>query len=487
MVHRLLRRFSEISLTKRFAVVSFIILLIGMLVIGWWVTQQIEAGVMNRTASVTASFVTSSVSPHLQSIGETGKMRPEETAALDKLLLETELGQTIVSFKVWSLDGRILYSPSQELIGKTFPIEPELQKVFQGETISHITDLSSLENDYERERFSELVETYTPLRLFGTGEIMGAVEFYEGTGPLVAAIQDARLKSWFVVGVATLVMYLVLLGMVKGASLTIDRQRGELAQAAAQQELDRMKAEFVSAVSHELRTPLGFIKGYATTLLRDDIPVDPDIRLEFLHVIDEETEKLQRMIDDLLDASRLQARRLQMRLGPVSLRELLENALRKVASRLAQAGHVLEPRLPLNDTKVIADAGRIEQVLHNLLDNAMRYSDSGSGIEVEAVIQDQYVLVSVKDHGDGIPAQEQERIFESFYRGVNSRRRSAGGTGLGLPICRGIIESHGGELWVESSAGVGSTFMFTLPLEVPQDTETSDQEHGLVVAPTEEV
>ncbi|MEE9247629.1 MAG: ATP-binding protein [Dehalococcoidia bacterium] len=265
------------------------------------------------------------------------------------------------------------------------------------------------------------------------------------------------------------------------------RLLGELGRVEAQRELDRMKAEFISAISHELRTPLGFIKGYATTLLRDDIPIDPDTRREFLHVIDEESNKLQRMIDDLFDASRLQARRLQMSLSPVSLRELLANALHKLAPRLKHAGHALETHLPLNDTTVIADAGRIEQVLHNLLDNATRYSDSGSGIEVEAVIQDRYVLVSVKDHGDGIPAQEQERIFEPFYRGANSRRRGAGGTGLGLPISRGIIASHGGELWVESIPGVGSTFMFTLPLEVSHDTETSGQGHRLGVAPKEEV
>ncbi len=271
IVSRLLRLFSQISLTKRFALVSFAILLTGLLIIGWWVTRQIERGVMTRTAAVTASFVTSSVSPHLQNLGEPGELRPDQIEALDRLLIETELGQRIVSFKVWSRNGRILYSPHRKIVGMTFQVGRGLQGALRGETVSHISDLSEPENDYERQWFSRLQETYTPLRLFNTGEIVGAVEFYEETKALVEEIQAARLRSWLIVGTATLVMYLILVGMVKGASLTIDRQRGELARVAAQQELDRMKAEFISTISHELRTPLGFIKGYASTLLRDDI------------------------------------------------------------------------------------------------------------------------------------------------------------------------------------------------------------------------
>ena len=640
----LLGLFSQISLTKRFALVSFFILLGGMLIIGWWVSREIETGVMNRTGSVTASFVTSFVSPHLQNVGDSGGVSPEETETLDRLLFGTELGQRIVSFKVWSADGRILYSPKRELVGKAFGVGSNLQKALAGETVSRISYLSDAENDYERQFFTVLQETYTPLREFGSGEITGAVEFYEKTEVLTAAIRAARFRSWFIVGTATVAMYFILLGMVKGASLTIGRQRRqledrvaelrkalsenqalnsqlaavsavamaaneirdqegmlkkclevvlaythmdaaairlreggrsqlvvssalgdfsgfpcrdqpvglsecpcgtvasdgvalylgpdgsqriqppcrapqaravallplkspkgilgvlslsrrhgdppnpderetlvaisnqiaiaiesarllrELGRVEAERELDRMKAEFIATISHELRTPLGFIKGYATTLLREDITVDADARREFLLVIDEESDKLRRMIEELLDASRLQAGRLQMNRSAIGLRELLNAALHKAAPGLHQARHILEIHLPPSDAEVLADASRIEQVLHNLLDNAARYSDQGSAIQVEAAVQDQYALVSVKDYGDGIAAHELERVFEPFYRGENSRRRRAGGTGLGFAICKGIIESPGGKLWVETSAGKGSTFFFTLPL-----------------------
>ncbi|MBI3954342.1 MAG: GAF domain-containing protein [Chloroflexi bacterium] len=242
------------------------------------------------------------------------------------------------------------------------------------------------------------------------------------------------------------------------------RLLGELGRVQAQRELDRMKAEFISAISHELRTPLGFIKGYATTLLRDDIAIDAATRQEFLKIVAEESGKLQRMIDELLDASRLQAGGFPLNKTAIGLRELLEGPLKKASAGLQQAGYVLEARLPTEEVQVLADPARIEQVLHNLLDNAARYSDPGSRIEVTATVEDGQALVSVRDHGDGIPAQELERVFEPFYRGDNSRRRKARGTGLGLTICRGIVESHGGRLSVESSPGKGSTFLLTLPL-----------------------
>lgn len=256
-------------------------------------------------------------------------------------------------------------------------------------------------------------------------------------------------------------------------AIAIDNARllDKLGQVQAQRELDRMKAEFISAISHELRTPLGFITGYATTLLRDDIAVDAGTQKEFLQIIDEESQKLQRMIDELLDASRLQAGRLHVERTPISLKVFLKAALHKASLALVQAGHSLQARLPAQDAEVLADPTRIEQVLHNLLDNAARYSDPGTPIEVAATVDGGHAMVSVTDHGDGIPQAELERIFEPFYRGANSR--GARGAGLGLTICRGILESHGGNLWVESSQGQGSTFLFSLPL-VCQDPGLSE-------------
>lgn len=238
-----------------------------------------------------------------------------------------------------------------------------------------------------------------------------------------------------------------------------------LRQMEAQSEVQRLKAELISAVSHELRTPLGFIKGYATTLLREDVaPIDAATRREFLQIIDEETGKLQQMIDDLLDTSRFQAGRPPLERRPMALAELVESAVNKIRPRLRETGHSVAIRLPDEDVRVLADPMRVEQVLDNLLDNAARYSEPNTPVEVAVQPDDGYAVVSVTDRGDGIPEVEQERVFEPFHRGENSRRRGVHGTGLGLAICRGIVEAQSGRIWVESVPGRGSTFRFALPL-----------------------
>lgn len=242
------------------------------------------------------------------------------------------------------------------------------------------------------------------------------------------------------------------------------RLLSELGQLQAQRELDRLKAEFISAVSHELRTPLGIIKGYATALCLDDAAVDPSTRQEFLHVIEEEADKLQKLIDDLLDTARLQAGRLQVHPRVIPLAELLEGSLHKALLLIQQGSHTLKPPTFPAGMAAVADPVRLEQVLYNLLDNAVRYSPPGTSIEVGVTVEGEQVCISVADHGIGIPPSDLEHIFNPFYRGASAQKAGAGGTGLGLAISRGIVEAHGGRLWVESELARGSTFFFTLPL-----------------------
>jgi signal transduction histidine kinase/HAMP domain-containing protein len=237
----------------------------------------------------------------------------------------------------------------------------------------------------------------------------------------------------------------------------------EVARLEAQREVERMRAELISAVSHEFRTPLGFIKAYATTLLRGRKPVDAGTQRQFLEIIDEEAEKLGKMIDDLLEASRLQAGRLAIDRRPVDLGSLVERAVGKARAALEESGHPVELRLSEDDLRVRVDPMRTEQVLHNLLENAARYSESETAIEVTVLCEDGDALMSVTDHGTGIAEAELERIFEPFYRGEAARARGVRGAGLGLAIARGIVEAQEGRIWVESAVGQGSTFLVALP------------------------
>jgi len=262
-------------------------------------------------------------------------------------------------------------------------------------------------------------------------------------------------------------------------------QRAQLAreaeQAAALREADRLKSHFISAITHELQSPLGFIKGYATTLLRPDAEFDTRTRREFLKIISQESDSLSALIDDLLDVSRLEAGALPMDRQPVSVARLLRRAVERAKARSER--HELLSRVAPGLPPVEADPRRIEQVLRNLLDNAVKYSPEGGRITVSAALADGFVRVSVSDQGIGIPPEEQSRVFERFYRGGGAARTSSRGAGLGLSICKGIVEAHGGRIWLESCTGQGTTFHFSL--RVAEDAEPARQEDRVVVVAEE--
>jgi PAS domain S-box-containing protein len=226
-------------------------------------------------------------------------------------------------------------------------------------------------------------------------------------------------------------------------------------------EADELKSTFVSVVSHELKTPVALIKGYADTLLRKDACWDQETMQESLGVILEETDRLNHLIDNLLDASRLQAGALSLEMDQVALDALAE----RVATRFRTQtdSHEIVTDFPPDLPAVQGDAGRLEQVLNNLLSNAIKYSPDGGRIEISGRVLPNEVVVTVADQGVGIPLEEQTRIFERFVRGARERHQRTPGAGLGLYLVKAIVEAHGGRIWVESQPGEGSAFSFALP------------------------
>ncbi|MBN1979441.1 MAG: PAS domain S-box protein [Anaerolineae bacterium] len=225
-------------------------------------------------------------------------------------------------------------------------------------------------------------------------------------------------------------------------------------------EADELKSTFVSVVSHELKTPVALIKGYADTLLRKDACWDQETMQESLGVILEETDRLNHLIDNLLDASRLQAGALSLEMDQVALDALAE----RVATRFRTQtdSHEIVTDFPPDLPVVQGDAGRLEQVLNNLLSNAIKYSPDGGRIEISGRALPDEVVVTVTDKGVGIPPEEQTRIFERFVRGARERHQRTPGAGLGLYLAKAIVEAHGGRIWVESHPGEGAAFSFAL-------------------------
>ncbi|QRN95123.1 PAS domain S-box protein [Archangium violaceum] len=223
----------------------------------------------------------------------------------------------------------------------------------------------------------------------------------------------------------------------------------------------RVRDDFLSIASHELKTPLTPLKLHLQMLKQRSAtgqPLPPQLAERALAQVG----RLSALISDLLDASRVEAGRLEMQRVPVHLREVIREVLEQL--RPVSPHHTLEYEACAEDVLVQGDPGRLEQVMTNLLENALKYSPTGGEIRVTVNRTGKEVLVSVADSGIGIPADQQAHLFERFFRARNAPISGFGGVGLGLYICRDIIERHGGRIWVESEAGRGSTFRFTLPL-----------------------
>lgn len=220
--------FTRLSLSRQFLVASFPVLVVGMLVIGSWVGQTIERGVVNRMGGVTSLYVDSFVAPHLQQLLYTDVLDQAQRTVLDGLLAETPLGQRIVAFKIWDRTGRILYSTDAAMIGRRFPIGEGLAQALTGNVHSEVSDLSQGENVFENRKWTHLIETYCPIHADKLGTVIAAAEFYQTTDELNVEIRAAQLKSWLVVAATMLIMYLFIVGIVRRGSQTIEIQRRQL-------------------------------------------------------------------------------------------------------------------------------------------------------------------------------------------------------------------------------------------------------------------
>jgi len=231
----------------------------------------------------------------------------------------------------------------------------------------------------------------------------------------------------------------------------------------AEEELERLRSEFLGMVTHELKTPLTAIKGSAATALGSRRPYSPQENRELFQIIDEQADRLRDLVDSLLDMTRIEAGSLSISPEPTDLRAVLEEA----RTTFVRSGGSQEVQLELADglPVVVADRHRTVQVLTNLLNNAARFSPPTVPIAIVVEYDPLHVTVHVRDRGQGIPREKLPRLFKKFSQVHDDTGQKLSGTGLGLAICKGIVEAHGGRIWADSAGeGQGSTFSFTLPV-----------------------
>jgi PAS domain S-box-containing protein len=226
-------------------------------------------------------------------------------------------------------------------------------------------------------------------------------------------------------------------------------------------EVEQLQHDFVSIVSHELRGPLTAIKGFVTTLISKSDRLAPETRFEFLETINHQADRLNQLVEDLLNVSRIDSRRLQMKMIELDLEALTRKLVGEFYAKWGSREITIDadPALPL----VMADRSKIEEVLINLIDNAVKYSPAGGSVKVTMVPTRVGVQVAVEDSGIGIAPEDAAKLFQKFNRIASEATRDIGGTGLGLYIVRSLVEAHGGRIWLTSAPGEGSTFTFTLP------------------------
>jgi signal transduction histidine kinase len=462
-------RFMRRSLLFRFSLLSLAVLLCIALGLGWILQRQMERTALTQQADEIAVVIDSMMGRQLTAQDVTSAAGPEGRARWQSLahrLLGAD--RHLVRIKVWDDAGRVIYSNNPAQVGKRFPISDELRTALDGQRAMDVSNLTETENVGDRQGHSSLLETYIPMR--AGGRVVGAYEAYSDLGALNAQLDDARRTLWGSVALGFLLLYASLFAIVRGASRRLVRQMRaisalevEAREAAALREVDRLKDEFIGGISHELRRPLASIKGYTASLLLPNSHWEPEVEREFLEVIDEESDHLALLIDNLLDLARLGSGSLQLNLEPLNRPIMCEEVVRRVRMQSHLPPHEYGLHFADQFPYVKGDHARMTQLLLNLLENAAKYSPVETPIVVEGHAEGGQVVVSVIDQGPGLTAEQAEHVFDKFYRVDSGLTRATEGTGLGLALCRGVVEAHGGEITVTSKPGEGCRFTVRLP------------------------
>ena len=457
----------RLSLFQRFSITAFIIIVLGTAGIGWWLGDQIKAGVIRETASTSALYMNSFIAPNLQELNNSSTLTPWHLTVLSRVLTQANLGGQIVTFKVWNHQGRVLYSSNPDLIGKVFPIDEDLSAAWQGNVTGNISNLQGAENVDERKQYSQLLQIYCPVRLYGTGQIIAVAELYQKVDALQADINTAQWHTWLAVGLAMLLIYLALVGFVRAASNTIGRQGMELTRQVQRltellaqngelrERVQRASANaaasnerFLRRISAELHD--GPVQELGAALLRMDRVIGQDqANLAQLpnNVYQEQLPAIQTSMQTAIQEVRALASGLGLpQLEGLGLEELLVQVVNSHERRtgtqvkLSTAGLPEQADLPLKIT--------LYRIVQEALNNAFRHA-GGTGQAVSAKCAAGWIRIEVSDQGPGFDVN-QSIDWEQH---------------LGLAGMRERVESLGGVFAVESSLEHGTRVTVGLPLQ----------------------
>jgi signal transduction histidine kinase len=460
--------FSRWSLSRQFLLASFPILFVGMLLIGSWVAKQIEDSVAYRIGGVMGMYVDSFIAPHVQSLTRSDDLSENDRAALNQLLSTTPLGEKIVALKIWTRDGRVLYSTAEALVGRTYEISEGLKVALDGDVHSEMSDLTGYENEFERKKWSQLIETYVPLHANGVGTVIAAAEFYHSTDELNRKSRAAQLQSWLLLSTILAVMYLLLFALVRRGSKTIDAQQSELNNKVTQltaviaqnnqlhgrvrRAADRTTAlneVFLRRISADLHDGPGQDMGLALMQFEsigDNRLVSEAGDQEQLSST-EEFQSIRASLKSALTDLRAISTGLQLpEIEKLSVTEIVARAVRDYESKTGVTVSLIanvEPAVTSLPVKIA-----LYRLLQESLANGFRHAN-GSGQQVDIKMKEGSLMVEVSDLGAGFDTNKT--VSQKHFGLVGMRER---------------VEILGGSFDLQSTVGQGTTVRVTLPLVV---------------------
>lgn len=461
--------FNRLTLAMQFVVASFPILLAGMLAIGFWVEREIASGIVKRIGEVQSLYVDSLVAPHLDSLLQRDELDAEKRSALDALFADTALGRKIVAFILWRPDGRILYSNQAELVGRTFPVGDGLAAALAGNVYAKVIDRRTQSHAYSpRDWPDRLIETYAPVHANALGQVLGAAEFYQTTGELDDAMRSARLRSWGIVILTTLVMVVLLFGLVRRASRTIVAQRQELhdrvselsALLSANARLDAtvrraaarttsLNERFLRRVASDLHDgpaqDLGFAQMRLVSMTESATPAGVG---NAVAVAATDLAAVRTAIDTAMGDLRSISAGMQLpdieRLSPgeVAARAVRDYE-RKTGTTVAWTldGEATDAPLPVKIT--------VYRVLQELLANGFRHA-AAAGQRVAITQSRDDVTIEVGDRGPGFDVERAARQDRGGIAGMRER-----------------VQVLGGSFDIDSTPGLGTVARIRLPMDLP--------------------
>ncbi|MGB8216907.1 MAG: ATP-binding protein [Candidatus Methanoperedens sp.] len=472
-----IKRLPELNLLTKFTIVSLVVTVAIGISMAWGIQQQMEYNALQSAGEDAAMHVTTILNPNLHMADLSGPLDPARYAEVDKLVNKS-LNAGVVSVKIWSRDGLLIYSDEKEQVGKSFPADEELKKALEGQTVTIMAPMKE-EDAPERTQFSDLVEVIVPIRPADSQQVAGAYEIYHDMSVHESEMAAIRNLVWGSFGIGFLVLYGSLFALVRNASQELvhrseenerlygeanqrleerKRAENELIKRTTQLEAANKELEaFSYSVSHDLRAPLRAIDGFSRVLLEDYSNKLDSEGGRLLNIVRDNTQKMGQLIDDLLALSRLG--RKQMEISEIDMAKLAKSVFDELKTTVPDRAIQLDIKaLP----PAHGDPSMIRQVFVNLLSNAIKFTrpNEKAVIEISGTTKGNENVYCVKDNGVGFDMQYLNKLFGVFQR-LHSAEEFEG-TGVGLALVQRIIYRHGGRVWAEGKVNEGATFCFTL-------------------------